>query len=190
VQAAPALDLTRVLHHKVPAALARYQDRRRRRVRPALHQVEEDRATIGANERLASRQIFYAANDAYVPLRVMDGLGLNDDAVQDIPKSITGWRADVPVEPDLGPESSADIQRLLGTSIGCGIFDDFRCLAQGMDRGLVQRAPADTPLGESHRQAQVGLKCGTGIDEGGKGAQGQRGPKCKRHGHSLRMCSH
>ena len=38
--------------------------------------------TNWANEQLEPRQVLYAANDAYVALRVLEGLGLEDGEVQ------------------------------------------------------------------------------------------------------------
>jgi ribonuclease D len=38
--------------------------------------------TNWANEQLEPRQVLYAANDAYVALRVLEGLGLDDGAVE------------------------------------------------------------------------------------------------------------
>ena len=38
--------------------------------------------TNWANERLEPRQVLYAANDAYVALRVLQAIGLDDGAVQ------------------------------------------------------------------------------------------------------------
>jgi ribonuclease D len=82
LEAAPVLDLTRVFHRKgYPRSLG---------IKSAVAIVFGQRfikskklaTTNWSNERLEPRQVLYAANDAYVALRVLEGLGLEDEEVK------------------------------------------------------------------------------------------------------------
>lgn len=84
VEAAPILDLTQVFHRMgYPRSIG---------IKSAVAIVFGQRfvkskkiTTMNwANERLEPRQVLYAANDAFVALRVLDGLGLNEKAVYDV----------------------------------------------------------------------------------------------------------
>ena len=88
LEAAPVLDLTRVFHRKgYPRSLG---------IKSAVAIVFGQRfikskkiaTTNWSNERLEPRQVQYAANDAYVALRVLEGLGLDDEAVKPALKAI------------------------------------------------------------------------------------------------------
>jgi ribonuclease D len=82
VEAAPLLDLTRVFHRKGYA--------RELGIKSAVAVVFGQRfikskkiaTTNWANEQLEPRQVLYSANDAYVALRVLEGLGLEDSEVK------------------------------------------------------------------------------------------------------------
>lgn len=82
VEAAPVLDLTRVFHRKgyarelgIKSAVAVVFGQR-------FIKSKKTATTNWANERLETRQLMYAADDAYVALRVLEGLGLADGAVK------------------------------------------------------------------------------------------------------------
>jgi len=82
VEAAPLLDLTRVFHRKgyvrelgIKSAVAVVFGQR-------FIKSKKVATTNWANERLEPRQVLYAANDAYVALRVLAGLGLDDGEVK------------------------------------------------------------------------------------------------------------
>ena len=88
VQAGPVLDLTRVFHRKgypksigIKSAVAIVFGRR-------FVKSKKIATTNWAQERLEPRQILYAANDAWVALRVLEGLGLEDEAVQEALEAI------------------------------------------------------------------------------------------------------
>ena len=88
VEAAPVLDLTRVFHRKGYA--------RELGIKSAVAVVFGQRfikskkiaTTNWANERLETRQLKYAADDAFVALRVLDGLGLDDGEVKAVLKAL------------------------------------------------------------------------------------------------------
>lgn len=80
VEASPVLDLTKVFHSRgyprtlgIKSAVAVVFGQRF---------VKSKRVTTSnwSNERLEPRQVIYAANDAFVALRVMQALGLDDSA--------------------------------------------------------------------------------------------------------------
>jgi len=82
VEAAPVLDLTRVFHRKgyprelgIKSAVAIVFGKR-------FVKSKKITTTNWASERLEPRQVIYAANDAYVALRVMEGLGSDDGALK------------------------------------------------------------------------------------------------------------
>jgi ribonuclease D len=82
VEAAPVLDLTRVFHRKgyvrelgIKSAVAVVFGQR-------FIKSKKIATTNWANEQLEPHQVLYAANDAYVALRVLEGLGLDDGAVE------------------------------------------------------------------------------------------------------------
>lgn len=82
VAAAPVLDLTHVFHRKgyvrelgIKSAVAVVFGQR-------FIKSKKIATTNWANEQLEPRQVLYAANDAYVALRVLEGLGLEDGEVQ------------------------------------------------------------------------------------------------------------
>ena len=88
VEAAPVLDLTRVFHRKGYA--------RELGIKSAVAVVFGQRfikskkiaTTNWANERLETRQLKYAADDAFVALRVLEGLGLDDGEVKAVLKAL------------------------------------------------------------------------------------------------------
>ena len=90
VEAAPVLDLTRVFHRKGYA--------RELGIKSAVAVVFGQRfikskkiaTTNWANERLEKRQLMYAADDAYVALRVLEGLGLDDGEVKAVLEATPG----------------------------------------------------------------------------------------------------
>ena len=80
--AAPVLDLTRVFHRKgyprelgIKSAVAIVFGKR-------FVKSKKITTTNWASERLEPRQVIYAANDAYVALRVMEGLGSDYGALK------------------------------------------------------------------------------------------------------------
>ena len=82
VEAAPLLDLTRVFHRKgyvrelgIKSAVAVVFGQR-------FIKSKKIATTNWANEQLEPRQVLYATNDAYVALRVLEGLGLDDGEVK------------------------------------------------------------------------------------------------------------
>jgi ribonuclease D len=82
VEAAPLLDLTRVFHRKgyvrelgIKSAVAVVFGQR-------FIKSKKIATTNWANELLETRQLMYAADDAYVALRVLEGLGLDDGEVK------------------------------------------------------------------------------------------------------------
>lgn len=82
VEAAPVLDLTRVFHHKgyprsigIKSAVAIVFGQR-------FIKSKKVTTTNWANEQLEPRQVLYAANDAFVALRVLQAIGLDDTALQ------------------------------------------------------------------------------------------------------------
>ena len=88
VEAAPVLDLTRVFHRKGYA--------RELGIKSAVAVVFGQRfikskkiaTTNWANERLETRQLKYAADDSFVALRVLEGLGLDDGEVKAVLKAL------------------------------------------------------------------------------------------------------
>jgi ribonuclease D len=87
VEATPVLDLTHVFHRKgyprsigIKSAVAIVFGQRF---------IKSKRVTTSnwANDRLEPRQLRYAADDAYVALKVLQAIGLDDGAVQDVVKS-------------------------------------------------------------------------------------------------------
>jgi ribonuclease D len=88
VEAGPVLDLTRVFQRKgypksigIKSAVAIVFGRR-------FVKSKKLATTNWANERLEPRQLLYAANDAWVALRVLEGLGLDDEAVRAVLESM------------------------------------------------------------------------------------------------------
>jgi ribonuclease D len=88
IEAAPVLDLTRVFHRKgyvrelgIKSAVAVVFGQR-------FIKSKKIATTNWANEQLEPRQILYAANDAYVALCVLEGLGLEDSEVKAVLKAI------------------------------------------------------------------------------------------------------
>lgn len=82
VEAAPVLDLTRVFRRKgyerelgIKSAVAVVFGQR-------FIKSKKIATTNWANEHLEPRQVLYAANDAYVALRVLEELGLEDGDVK------------------------------------------------------------------------------------------------------------
>lgn len=88
VEVAPLLDLTRVFHRKgyvrelgIKSAVAVVFGQR-------FIKSKKVATTNWANEQLEPRQVRYAANDAYVALRVLEGLGPEDGDVKAVLKAL------------------------------------------------------------------------------------------------------
>ena len=88
VEVAPLLDLTRVFHRKgyvrelgIKSAVAVVFGQR-------FVKSKKIATTNWANEQLEPRQVLYAANDAYVALRVLEGLGSEDGDVKAVLKAL------------------------------------------------------------------------------------------------------
>lgn len=88
VEAAPVLDLTRVFHRKgyarelgIKSAVAVVFGKR-------FIKSKKIATTNWANEWLETRQLKYAADDAFVALRVLESLGLDDGDVKAVLKAL------------------------------------------------------------------------------------------------------
>ena len=96
VQASPLLDLDRVFHREgYPRSIG---------IKSAVAIVFGQRfvkskrvaTTNWSNERLDARQVLYAANDAFVALRVLYALGLNSDELRDLVVGGAGFEPATP----------------------------------------------------------------------------------------------